>query len=68
MKSPLDIACLEHLIAQNDLLPIPRAGRHSHFSVRLALDHDGGLIACREFFQNFFGRVCRWPDLLKMQL
>jgi hypothetical protein len=26
--------------------------------VRLALDDDGGLIADREFFENFLGRVC----------
>jgi hypothetical protein len=36
----------------------PRPGRHLHFSVRLAFDHDSGLIARREFFENFFGRVC----------
>jgi hypothetical protein len=37
------------------LLPIPRPGRHSHFSVSQALDDDGGLIARREFLQNFLG-------------
>jgi hypothetical protein len=54
----VDIAHLKHLIPQNDLLPIPRPGRHSHFSVRLALDNDRGLIAGREFFENFFLDVC----------
>jgi hypothetical protein len=53
VQPPFDFAHLKHLIAQNDLLPIPRAGRHSHFSVRLALDHDGRLVAGREFFENF---------------
>jgi hypothetical protein len=52
------LAHLEHLIAQNDLLPIPRAWRDAHFSIRLALDDDGGLIAGREFFENFFVPVC----------
>ena len=51
-------ADLKHLIAQNDLLTIPRPGRHSHFFASLALDDDGGLVAGREFFGNFFGRVC----------
>jgi hypothetical protein len=58
MQPPLEVAHFEHLIAQNDLLPIPRAGRHSHFSVRLTLDHDRRVVARREFFENFFGRVC----------
>jgi hypothetical protein len=39
---------LEHLIAKKDLLPIPRAGRHSHFSVRLAFDDDADLVAGRD--------------------
>jgi hypothetical protein len=58
VQPPFDFAHLEHLIAQNDLLPIPRPGRHSHFSVRLALDDDGDPIAGREFFENFFLDVC----------
>src|SRR6516164_8547151 len=51
-------ADLEHLIAQNHPLPIPRAERHSRFSVRLVFDDDGGLVTGREFFENFFARVC----------
>jgi hypothetical protein len=48
VEAAVDIAHLKHLIPQNDLLPIPRPGRHSHFSVRLALDDDGDPIAGRE--------------------
>jgi hypothetical protein len=58
VQPAIDFAHFEHLIARKHLLPIPRPGRHSHFSVRLALDDDGGLVAGREFFENFFGRVC----------
>jgi hypothetical protein len=61
VQAAVDIAHLNHLIPQNDLLPIPRPGRHSHFSVRLALDNDRGLIAGREFFENFFLDVCDSP-------
>jgi hypothetical protein len=57
VQAAVDIAHRKHLIPQNDLLPIPRPGRHSHFSVRLALDYDRRLVAGREFFENFFGRV-----------
>ena len=58
VQAAVEVVDLKHLIAQNDLLPIPRPGRHSHFSVLLALDRDGGLVASREFFQNFFLDVC----------
>jgi hypothetical protein len=44
VQPAVDVAHFEHLIAQNH----PRPGRHSHFSVRLALDNDRGLIAGRE--------------------
>jgi hypothetical protein len=63
VEAAVDIAHLKHLIPQNDLLPIPRPGRHSHFSVRLALDDDGGLVAGREFFENFFGRSASMSSL-----
>jgi hypothetical protein len=49
---------LRHLIAKKDLLPIPRPGRHSHFSVRLTLDNKCGLIAGREFSENFCELLC----------
>jgi hypothetical protein len=54
----VDVPDLPHLIPQNDLLPIPRRGRNTHFSARLELDNDRRLVAGREFFENFFGRVC----------
>jgi hypothetical protein len=53
VQTAIDFAHLKHLIPQNDLLPIPRPGRHSHFSVRQALDYDRRLVAGREFFENF---------------
>jgi hypothetical protein len=48
VEAAVDVADLQHLIPQNDLLPIPRPGRHSHFSIRLALDNDRDLVARRE--------------------
>ena len=58
VQAGVDVADLKHLIPRNDLLSIPRPGRYSHFSARLALDYDRRLVAGREFFENFFGRVC----------
>jgi hypothetical protein len=55
VQAGVDVADLKHLIPRNDLLSIPRPGRHSHFSVRLALDNDRDLVARRDFFENFFG-------------
>ena len=58
MQPAVNAVDLEHLIPRKYLLPIPRPGRHSHFSVRLPLNDDGRLVAGREFFENFFLDVC----------
>jgi hypothetical protein len=59
---------LKHLIAQNNLLPIPRPGRHSHFFVRLALDNDRSPIAGSEFSENFCELLCPAGGPLRFQI
>jgi len=58
MQATLDLADLEHLIAQKHLLAVPRASSHSHFAVGLALNDERSLLGRRQALKNFFERVC----------